>query len=283
MDPNQPLNPQPVNPYQAPSVTAVRAPEVEGSDVLIPGGRSVGAGQGWGWVAEGWALFVQSPLIWIVNFVIFAVIVMAISLVPFIGSIVLYVFWPVLIAGFMIGADQQHRGNALEVEHLFAGFKKNFQSLLILGLIYTAIAIAIFVVFALVIMLALGVGGLFGAMMGGNSEALAAQMAAIGAGGVMVFLIILLVMLAVSIPLMMAFWFAPALVVLHDVAPVASLGMSFKGCLKNIIPFLIYGIVFFALIIVGAIPLLLGWLVVFPLIYASTYAAYRDIYLNSAD
>ena len=36
-----------------------------------PGGRAVGAGRGLSWFAEGWDLFKQSPLIWIVNFVVF--------------------------------------------------------------------------------------------------------------------------------------------------------------------------------------------------------------------
>jgi uncharacterized membrane protein len=274
---------KPVNPYQAPAVTDVIAPAGGDGAVLVPGGQSVGAGRGWEWIAEAWALFLQSPLIWVVNIVIFFVIVMAVSFVPFLGSLVVYIFWPVLVAGFMIGADRQHRGEALEVEHLFAGFQKNFQPLLIVGLIYAAISIAMLVVFALIILALLGLGGVFGAMMGGDSDAIATQMAALGAGGIMVFLLVVLGLFFFTIPLAMAFWFAPALVVLHDVTPVAALGMSFKGCLKNVIPFLIYGIIFFVLMVVGMIPIFLGWLVVIPLMYASIYTAYRDIYLTPAN
>jgi len=49
---------------------------------------------------------------------------------------------------------------------------------------------------------------------------------------------------------------------------------------RNIWPFLIYGIVFLLLFIVATIPLGLGLLVVSPMIWASIYSGYRDIYLS---
>ena len=56
---------------------------------------------------------------------------------------------------------------------------------------------------------------------------------------------------------------------------------SFMGCLKNILPFLVYGVIMFVLAIVASIPLALGWLVLGPMTVASVYAAYRDIYLST--
>ena len=75
-----------------------------------------------------------------------------------------------------------------------------------------------------------------------------------------------------------ALWFAPALVVLRGAAPVAAIKESFSACLKNFVPFLIYGIVLLVLGIVAAIPLGLGWLVLGPVVIASVYVAYRDIF-----
>ena len=46
--------------------------------------------------------------------------------------------------------------------------------------------------------------------------------------------------------------------------PWAAMKVSFIGCLRNIVPFLIYGVVGIALAIVATIPLLLGWLVLGP-------------------
>jgi uncharacterized membrane protein len=76
----------------------------------------------------------------------------------------------------------------------------------------------------------------------------------------------------------MALWFAPALVVLRGLAPMAAVRESFLGCLKNMVPFLIYGIVLLVPSIFATIPFLLGWLVLLPVVIASIYVAYRDIY-----
>jgi hypothetical protein len=46
------------------------------------------------------------------------------------------------------------------------------------------------------------------------------------------------------------------------------------------LPFLLYGIVFFIAAIIASIPLMLGWLVLGPLLAASIYTAYRDIYFT---
>jgi len=78
----------------------------------------------------------------------------------------------------------------------------------------------------------------------------------------------------------MAVWFAPALIVFHDVGSVAAMQASFAGCLHNIMPFLLYGIVWFIASIIASIPLMLGWLILGPVTVASIYTAYKDIYFD---
>jgi uncharacterized membrane protein len=80
------------------------------------------------------------------------------------------------------------------------------------------------------------------------------------------------------VPLLMAYWFAPALVIMHGVAPIAAMKASFGACLRNILPFLVYGIVMMVLAFLAMIPVGLGMLVWIPLSFTSTYAAYRDIF-----
>jgi uncharacterized membrane protein len=94
----------------------------------------------------------------------------------------------------------------------------------------------------------------------------------------MAILVGVLVMLALMVPLLMAYWFAPALIILNDMDAIAAMRASFSGCLRNIIPFLVYGIVMLLLAIVAVIPLGLGMLVWFPLALTSSYAAYRAIF-----
>ena len=51
-----------------------------------------------------------------------------------------------------------------------------------------------------------------------------------------------LVALGLSVPLMAAYWFAPALVMIHGMGPVAAMKESFFACFRNFIPFVLYGI-----------------------------------------
>jgi len=113
-------------------------------------------------------------------------------------------------------------------------------------------------------------GGSFLAMMHGDM----ARIAALG----LTFLLAMLVMLGLSIPVYMAIWFAPALVVLNNLKPVAALQASFFACLKNFIPFLVYGVIGLVLGVIAGIPLMLGFLVLGPVFLASIYTAYRDIF-----
>jgi uncharacterized membrane protein len=87
--------------------------------------------------------------------------------------------------------------------------------------------------------------------------------------------------MALLLPVSMALWFAPALVVLNDRGAVEAMKESFAGCLKNIVPFLLYGVVLFVAAIIAAIPFGLGWLVLGPVVAGSLYASYRDIYFTS--
>jgi uncharacterized membrane protein len=75
-------------------------------------------------------------------------------------------------------------------------------------------------------------------------------------------------------------WFAPPLVLFHAQGPVEAMKNSFLGCVKNIPPFLIYSLVVLVFALLASIPLGLGWLVFGPVMVASLYASYRDIFLD---
>jgi uncharacterized membrane protein len=96
----------------------------------------------------------------------------------------------------------------------------------------------------------------------------------------MTMVLAMLIMFALLLPVVMAIWFAAPLVVFHDHGAVEAMKGSFTGCLKNLLPFLWYGVLLFLLSIVASLPLLLGWLVLGPVLAASVYTSYRDIYLK---
>ena len=232
------------------------------------GGRAVDAGRGWTWIADGFGLFKKAPGMWIALAIVLLVIVVVLSFVNtifFLGSIATLLLMPVFVGGMMLGCRALQGGGELEVGHLFAGFKEHTGNLIVLG----ALNILAGIVVMIPVLVIVGAGTIFGVMRGD-----AAGVAAMGGS----FMLAGLVALALSIPIYMALWFAPALVVLRGLAPVAAVKASFFGCLKNVVPFLIYGIVLLVLGIVAAIPLGLGWLVLGPVAIASIYVAYRDIY-----
>ena len=94
------------------------------------------------------------------------------------------------------------------------------------------------------------------------------------------FYLAMLVGIALMIPLMMTFWFAPSLVALNDIPALTAMKLSFLGCIKNILPFLLYGLIAFVLMLIAVIPFGLGLLILSPVLIASIYAGYRDIYFG---
>jgi hypothetical protein len=236
---------------------------------LVDPPRSNSAGAGVEWIGEGWRLFARAPLMWVVSLLVIFVIAILVNIIPFIGQLAFQVLQPVFAAGYMVACRSLETGEGFEIEHLFAGFRRNLANLIIVGLIFLAGWIVLLLVFA-----AFAGFGIVMAFMTGNADDV---MPAVLASG-MSMLLGLLVMLFLMIPLLMAYWFAPALVMLHDMAPVAAMKESFRGCIRNLLPFLIYGFIMLVLCVIAVIPFGLGMLVWFPVAIASTYAAYRTIY-----
>jgi uncharacterized membrane protein len=231
----------------------------------VSSARSVEAGQGWTWIVEGFGLFKKAPGIWIALVIVLFVILIMLAFIPVLGTIASFLLMPVFAGGLMLGCRALQGGEPLEIGHLFAGFKTQTSNLVVLG----AIGMAGAVIVMLPVILIVGAGAIAG-MARGDVTGMVAM------GGSL--LIAWLVALALSILLYMAFWFAPALVVLRGAAPVDAIKQSFSACLKNAVPFLVNGIVLFVLAIVASIPLGLGWLVLGPVVIASIYVAYRDIF-----
>jgi len=254
------------NPYAAPKA-AVADETISLNADFIPGGQSVPAGHGWTWIAEGWELFKRQPGMWIGIILLFFVIMVVAALIPFVGGLLLSLFGPVFAAGIALGCKALDEGRELEIGHLFGGFRNRTGTLIAVGAIYLAGSLVIM----LLVGLTMGVG--MGAMMG---QADPESMEALG----MTFLLAMLIMMALLLPLVMAIWLAAPLVVFHEEGAVEAMKGSFSGCLKNILPFLVYGVIMFVLSIVATLPLALGWLALGPVVAASVYTSYRDIYLK---
>lgn len=255
-----------VNPYAAPKAAVADETVVLDAD-FVPGGQSRPASHGWTWIAEGWELFKRSPGIWIGIVLLLFVIMIAAAFIPFIGGLAMSLFGPVFAAGIVIGCRALERGEQLEIGHLFAGFRERTGTLIAVGGIYLAASLVVM----LVVGLSMGVG--MSAMMGQATPEDAATMG-------LTMVLAMLVAFALLLPMIMAIWFAAPLVVFHAHGAWDAMKGSFAGCLKNILPFLWYSVLFTLLAVVASLPLMLGWLALGPVLAASLYTAYRDVYLR---
>lgn len=252
--------------------TASENRQDSGLRLVLPGRRE-GAGDGLAWITRGWKLFTAAPLMWVISMVLLVIAAVAVNILPFVGSLVFQALQAVIMGGFVVACRSLEAGGDFEIEHLFAGFTRRFGPLAIVGILLLAGWIVLFLVFAVFVGFSI-----LGALMTGEAEAaLSAAAASVG----MIALGTLLT-LALMVPLLAAYWFAPALVVMHDVKPAQAMKASFLACFRNFIPFVVYGVVMLVALVVAMIPFGLGLLVWVPLAIASTYVAYRRIFTEEA-
>lgn len=260
------------NPYQPPAATLDQPFDVRPGELGDP--RRAPFGHGWRWLSRGFDLFRRGWPIWIINILIFVVISTLLNLVPIV-SLANMILSPMFFGGLMAGCLALDQGDELRVGHLFEGFSRNAGKLAGVGGLYLVGAIVIGLVVAILLFATLGVSGVGAEMDAADQAELATQM-----GGMVA--IIALMVFGLTIPLLMALWFAPALVMLHGLGPLEAMKLSFVGCLRNMLPFLLYGLIALVLTVLAVIPVGLGLLVLGPMITASVYTAYKDIFLSPA-
>lgn len=244
------------NPYLPPMARVEDAEIVRGD--YIDGGRAVPASHGWHWIADGWDLFRRQPGTWILIAFVFGIIFIAVSLVPLV-SIAAPILMPIFIGGMVLACERLERSEDIGIADLFSGFQAAGGELAIVGLIGLGLSFVAAIPAVVLVFAAVGFGNGF-----------SGSMLALG----------ILAALALSLPIYMALWFAAPLVALQKLRPTRAIGQSFRGCLRNIVPFIIYGAVLMVLGVVATIPALLGWLVLGPVLIASVYTAYRDIFFE---
>jgi uncharacterized membrane protein len=205
---------------------------------------------------------------WIVFIIILFGISLVLQFIPFLGGIAQALIMPILSGGVMLGCDSLRRGGALEFDHLFAAFKTHATPLVIVGALYLAAAMVVMIIAIVPFAGAVGLG-----IMTGQGEISPGQL-----GGLMFGV---LLGLALLIPVIAAYWFAVPLVTLNNMAPIEAMKLSFFGCIKNWLAFLIYGLIGLVIAFLATLPLALGWLVAAPVFMASIYTGYRDIYYES--
>ncbi|HET9699990.1 MAG TPA: BPSS1780 family membrane protein [Burkholderiales bacterium] len=236
--------------------------------------NSVPAGNGWLWITHAWTLFLRQPGVWVLIFVLFTVIMVALSLLGTVGTLASALVIPILAGGFVLAARTADQGGVPEITMLFEGFREKAGPLAMLGVLNLAALLVIGLVVGLIMGVGMGMGALVGGMGGGGPGAMMGGMAGMSATA----LLGILVAFALYLPVAAALWFAPALVMFRGIAPLDAARESLAACLKNLVPLLVYGLAVMLLGTLASIAFGLGWLALGPVLGISVYTGYRDIF-----
>ena len=196
-------------------------------------------------------------------------ITLALVLVPVIGGVAANLLQPVFFASFAIAARKQLAGEAPEMGDLFLGFRRPLRPLVNLGAILLVAEIAIFFLMSLL--------GLPGVGDGDEVATLADYVKALRGREW-----ILLVGLVLTALVKGALWFAPALLAFHELSTAHAIRWSLYAALSNLGAMLAYGIALTVVFVAGALPWGLGLLVAIPVMVASTYTGYAEVFEETA-
>jgi len=243
------------------------------SDQDVP--RKVAASQGFQWVVAGFRLYRKNPLLLSAAFGLLFGVVMALNLIPVVGGSLSELASPLMVAGFLAAYRALDEGRELELPQFLAGVQGSAIPLMAVGAVQLLGTLLIGK-----IMLGMGFDpqAVMAAAQGGKASP--AEMQAMMNQAMPA----VLTGLALFTPLIMATWFAPALILFGGARPATALGVSLKAVAKNWAAMLTNSIVLGLLLFLAAlVPMLLGLLVAMPVLFGSLYASYQAIFAVWAD
>jgi Predicted integral membrane protein len=244
----------------------------------MPASR-VAFGEGAAWIVRGWNLFLKAPWIWILLVLIYFAILLVLTLIPIpiVGGIAQALIGPALTGGMLYGAAQLERGETLQISYLFRAFQdqSRLTPMLALGGILLAGSLVMPLITVGFLLVFDAPGG--GEGLGEEAEQGAPLRAveALGLPG-------LCALLLVGLFLTMAMFYAIPLSMLGGVAPIQAVKASIAGCLANILPLTVFGLIYLVLAVLASIPFALGFLVLGPVTIGAMYSSYRDVFVDQS-
>lgn len=228
---------------------------------------------GMAWVRQAWTVFKAAAIPWSGMTAAAFLAIMLASQIPWLGKYLVELLSPLLVAGFMSASRAAGEGQPVTFLHLGAGFRTARIPLLVVGGVYLLGVLLIDQV-----MLALGGQGFQDLLtLARQPRDLSPEEAQAMLGAALPALLLGMLLFT---PLLMATWFAPALILFAGFRPGTALWWSLWACGVNWRPLLVYtSLLGLAALPALLIPFGLGLLVFMPWAMISTYAAYRGMFV----
>lgn len=215
--------------------------------------RIVPAGHGLEWFRKGLETFAAAPLAWIGITVLFLLVGVVLAVIPFAGML-WSVAIPIHTGGLMLGCEALRQGRPLEVRYLFNGFEQpRVQPLALVGALYLA-GTLVFMIPAVLVMV--GSTALSAVAVG------ASPTPGVAMASLVVVVAAVVAMMAGATALSMAIWFAPALVVFHDVPALEALKQSLRAAWQNVLAFVVFAAAMIGVGVIAVLPFLAAILLV---------------------
>lgn len=194
---------------------------------------------GYRWLTEGIKLFLRQPWGWLALVGMTLLIQFILLTLPLLGLLIVFALFPGVAAGFMRIARALDRGQPARFGLIIAPLRETPRPLLAVG------GFAFATVFAALIILTIGWREEF-AQLVTLAQSKSADVEAVERA-VSELTLPTLAMFGLMLPVMMATWFAPALIAFRTVSGKQALAASFKASLSNFWPFAVYGVLLIGL------------------------------------
>ncbi|WP_054480800.1 BPSS1780 family membrane protein [Photorhabdus heterorhabditis] len=209
---------------------------------------------------------------WILLCIIYLIFVAGFQFIPFLGVFV-RIFNSVFIGGIIAACEQQRTTGKFELGLFFSGFQKNFASLLGVGAL--SFGITFLGIIAMFIIDGEAITDILFAILFNRDV----SFKIIEYSSPTLFFSVFALMISYIIATALT-WFAPALIVIHNLKLGAAISMSLKAVKKNLLPGLLFFIISTVIIIISVLTFGLGFLISMPILLASYYSSYRSIFIS---
>jgi|GEM_PF-5867365 len=229
------------------------------------------------WYRSGWQWFMTNPVIWILLIAAYFILLLALQLIPLVGSLMGAVLWPGLSAGLLIAARKSSQGASISMNDLFSALAnpESRPGLLHLGTISLTVALLSgFAIFKL------GGADLMSVLSQRNPAVMSDESMVLMRSQ---FPVIMSIMLIISAITAILFMYAVPLVTFEGTPAFAAIKASLWASVINMLPLFIFSMLYLAFAMLASLPFMLGFLILMPVSICAWYASYVDIFPDRSE